>query len=278
MAATLEDDKSSAETMSLVVAGPGASAGGTTPSPVSAKSPENEMNLKAPGNAAAGNTASPVLEKSTEEEMDLKTLGTPANEATEPAPEVDTTEYRTYPMRWFALLALATLGTAQTLAWNTFAPVSNLAAEYYGVPISAINWFGTTIYLSLVISGLFSAYVIDTRGLRVALICSAMLTGTGCWLRYFGSFAPNKSAAYAIAMVGQVMVGVGRPFATSCTTRLAQTWFAVEERTFANTLAVCLVKHVDPPPSQNLTQFNLPDCQPFVWHHDLIRGNLLHYH
>lgn len=33
------------------------------------------------------------------------------------------------------------------------------------------------------------------------------------------------------------MIGVGRPFATSCTTRLASTWFAPNERTIANTLA-----------------------------------------
>lgn len=154
-----------------------------------------------------------------------------------PDQPIDTTEYRLYPVRWFALFALATLGTSNTLNWNTFAPVSNLAAQYFDVSVSAVSWLGTTIYLSLVVTGLFSAWVIDTRGLRVALICGAILNGLGSWIRYFGSFSPDPHTRFAIAMVGQTMVGIGRPFATSCTTRLASTFFGMHERTFANTLA-----------------------------------------
>ncbi|KAI9026017.1 major facilitator superfamily domain-containing protein [Hyaloraphidium curvatum] len=152
-------------------------------------------------------------------------------------PDGTAAEYRVYPQRWFALGALTSLATSASLNWNTLAPVSSRAAAYYETTTNVINWFGLVIYISLIVTGLLSAYTIDSRGLKFALLTGAVLNCAGSWVRYFGTFATNKTASLAIALVGQVLIGIGRPFGTSSTTRLAQTWFGLRERTVANTLA-----------------------------------------
>ncbi|KAI9016194.1 major facilitator superfamily domain-containing protein [Hyaloraphidium curvatum] len=125
----------------------------------------------------------------------------------------------------------------QSLNWNTFSPVSNRAAEYYGTTVSVINWFGLIIYVTSVTTGLFSAYLIDTRGMRVSLICAGALNMTGSWIRYLGTFAPDRHTALILGLLGQTVLGCGRPFAMNSTTRLASTFFGMKERTLANTLA-----------------------------------------
>ena len=121
--------------------------------------------------------------------------------------------------------------------WNTFSPVSGRAAEYYETQVSVINWFSLIIYVTSVTTGLLSAHVIDTKGLRVSLITGACFNIVGSWVRYFGTFVADKHTALVVGLLGQTILGIGRPFSSSATTRLAALWFGAKERTIANTLA-----------------------------------------
>ncbi|KAI9024222.1 major facilitator superfamily domain-containing protein [Hyaloraphidium curvatum] len=152
------------------------------------------------------------------------------------ADEVDI-EYRVYPTRWFALAALMLLMISSSTAWNSFAPVAERAAEYYGTTTATINWMALDMYLCFVVTGLLSSYIIDTRGLRVAFLIASVFTCLGLWTRYLGTLSPDRHTALAVGFLGQTLCGLGRPFGTASTTRLASTWFGMSERTFANAVA-----------------------------------------
>lgn len=145
-------------------------------------------------------------------------------------------EYKVYPIRWYCMFSMMCLGTSFSLAWNTFSPVSNVAAAYYETSVQTISWFALMIYITSVVTGLFSAYIIDTRGMRISLIIGATFNVVGSWVRYFGTFAADKHTALILGMFGQTIIGCGRPFSSNSTTRLASTFFGMKERTLANTL------------------------------------------
>lgn len=86
-----------------------------------------------------GNTGAIAVATETSTATQIATEVTPEDQEKQNESET-VVEYRTYPMRWFAICVLSTLGTAQTLGWNTFSPVAQTAALYYEVPVSAINW------------------------------------------------------------------------------------------------------------------------------------------
>lgn len=162
--------------------------------------------------------------------------GGPSTDNTATAKEGDE-EYRVYAARWLALAGLMLLMISSSSAWNTFSPVAARAAEFYGVGIQTVNWFALDMYLAFVVTGLLSAHIIDSLGLRVALITGASLTCAGLWLRYLGTLSSNRHTALAIAFAGQTLCGLGRPLGTASTTRLASTWFGIRERTYANAVA-----------------------------------------
>lgn len=81
-----------------------------------------------------------------------------------------TTSYKTYPQRWFLLTSLVLLNISSAINWITFSAISNIAADYFHVSLTLVNFLSVIFYLAYVVVSLFSSWVLDTKGLRTGVI------------------------------------------------------------------------------------------------------------
>ncbi|RKP14538.1 major facilitator superfamily domain-containing protein [Piptocephalis cylindrospora] len=152
--------------------------------------------------------------------------------------EMDSIQYRTYPLRWVILLTLFLLNMSSSILWTTYTSVSALSAEYFEVSDTAISMLAMVFYIGFVIMSLPSGWVIDHVGIKTGLIIGSVLNIAGAWLRYvavISDMAP--SSQYAMTMASQCIAALGQPFFLNAPTKFAASWFTDRGRGTANTIA-----------------------------------------
>ncbi|KAK1590106.1 major facilitator superfamily transporter [Colletotrichum navitas] len=145
-----------------------------------------------------------------------------------------TVEYRTYKRRWFGLAQLTLLNIIVSWDWLTFAPVASIAADYYDVSESAINWLSTAFLFSFV-----AVFPVTIRilhlGPKPAFMTAGALILVGNWVRYGGSHA-RGGGSYGVVMFGQILTGLAQPFVLAAPTRYSDLWFTDRGRVAATAL------------------------------------------
>lgn len=124
--------------------------------------------------------------------------------------------------RWSMVAAFALLGTVTQVLWVTFAPVTDAAAEYYGVSVGAIGWLANVFPLLYVLLAIPAGVVLD-RWFRAGLGAGAVLLAVGGLLRVAGD-------TYVWAFAGQVVVAVGQPLVLNAITGVAARYLAERDR------------------------------------------------
>ncbi len=124
--------------------------------------------------------------------------------------------------RWSMVVAFALLGTVTQVLWVTFAPVTDAAAEYYGVSVGAIGWLANVFPLLYVLLAIPAGVVLD-RWFRAGLGAGAVLVAVGGLLRVAGD-------TYVWAFAGQVVVAVGQPLVLNAITGVAARYLAERDR------------------------------------------------
>ena len=69
-----------------------------------------------------------------------------------------------------------------------------------------------------------AAYFIDTYGSRVGITIGCVLCMIGISLRLM------INQGFWIAILGQVVAGIGRPFILNCQTKISSNWFTAQSR------------------------------------------------
>lgn len=69
-----------------------------------------------------------------------------------------------------------------------------------------------------------AAYFIDTYGSKLGIIIGSVLCMIGVSLRLL------INHGFWIAILGQVIAGIGRPFILNCQTKISSNWFTAETR------------------------------------------------
>ena len=139
-------------------------------------------------------------------------------------------QFRTYGYRWAVLFSFSVITCLNQVLWITFAPITGMAAQFYHTSDLMIGLLSMSFMVVFILLALPSAYVIDTRGLRVAVGTGAILTAVFGLAR--GIFASN----FTIVFLSQVGIAVGQPFIIGSITKIAARWFPVEERATASGL------------------------------------------
>jgi len=143
----------------------------------------------------------------------------------------------TYARRWLVLAAFMLVTIVNQACWITFAPITGAAAAYYGTSelmIGLLSMIFMIIYVLIVIP---SAWLIDSRGFRLAVSIGAVLTAVSALAR--GFFA----SSFPLVFAAQVGIAVGQPVVLGSITKLAAQWFPKGERATAagfGTLAIYL--------------------------------------
>jgi len=122
-----------------------------------------------------------------------------------------TQHHRVYKRRWFGLVQLTLLNIVVSWDWLTFAPVSTTSAEYFDVPVTAINWLSTGFLFAFVVASPVTILVLNRGGPKPATVACSVLILLGNWLRYAGTRARSNNSAggvFGLVMFGQILIGL----------------------------------------------------------------------
>ena len=138
--------------------------------------------------------------------------------------------FKVYGYRWFVLAAFMAAILVNQLAWITFAPITGVAAGYYGVSDLSIALLSMSFMIVYLFVSIPASWTIDTYGFRVGVGIGAALTGVFGLLRGLGG------SNYTVVLVAQIGVAVGQPFILNALTKVAARWYPLRERATATGL------------------------------------------
>lgn len=127
-----------------------------------------------------------------------------------------------FAQRWRVIIAFALVGAATQLVWLTYAPVTTVAAEHFGVSESAVGWLANMFPLLYVVLAIPAGILLD-RWFRPALIAGAVLTAIGADLRLLHD-------GFAVVLLGQTVVAVAQPLVLNAITGIAGHYLAEKDR------------------------------------------------
>ncbi|XP_074426538.1 solute carrier family 49 member A3 isoform X2 [Larus michahellis] len=148
-------------------------------------------------------------------------------------------QFKTYRRRWFLLAAVCLLNCSNAMLWLTFAPVADKTAAYFHISLEMVNWLSIVYLLISIPFGLVATWVLDSVGLRCAVILSAWLNMTGSIIRIFSvlKFLSLGSQSYWYLFIGQCLCALAQPLIIFSPTKLAALWFPDHQRATANMIA-----------------------------------------
>ena len=163
----------------------------------------------------------------------------PALRCSSPSPA----RFRTYRARWWVLGLGTFLTVLQGAFWSNWGPIANVAKPLFGWDNGTIALLANWGPLLFVVAVGPSVWLLDTRGLRTALIVAALLVFAGAAVRAVPgspipglSIAPSDPGATLCMHVGQALNALAGPVAMSAGPPLSQAWFAPHERTTATAI------------------------------------------
>ncbi|KAG8130368.1 hypothetical protein E2320_016912, partial [Naja naja] len=123
--------------------------------------------------------------------------------------------------------------------WLTFAPVADITAERFRTSLDMVNWLSIVYFVVSVPVGLLAIWILDTIGLRCAVLLCAWLNMVGSIVRVFSVIDSLSlgSLNYVYLLVGQCLCAGAQPLIIFAPTKLAALWFPEDQRATANMIA-----------------------------------------
>jgi MFS family permease len=138
--------------------------------------------------------------------------------------------YRVYGYRWVVLAVVMLVNLTIQMLWISYAPITSTSASYYGVSDIAIGALAMSFMIVFIPLSLPAAWLIDTRGIRVAVGLGVVLAAG------FGVARGLVGANYTLVLLCTIGIAVGQPFLLDAWTKVGATWFAPQQRATAVSL------------------------------------------
>ena len=138
--------------------------------------------------------------------------------------------FKIYGYRWIVLAVFMGAIAANQLAWITFAPITSVAARYYGVSDLSIALLSMIFMIVYIVVSIPASWTIDTFGFKVAVGIGAVLTGV------FGLIRGLAGDNYTLVLISQIGIAIGQPFILNALTKVAARWYPIQERATASGL------------------------------------------
>ena len=135
-----------------------------------------------------------------------------------------TGEYRVYGYRWVVLAVTMAVNLTMQILWITYASITSDASSYYHVSTLAIGLFSMTFMIAFIPLSLPAAWLIDSKGFRLAVGVGVVLMGAFSILRGLAG------ANYTIAILATVGIAIAQPFLLNAWTTVPAKWFPMNER------------------------------------------------
>ena len=139
----------------------------------------------------------------------------------------DHAEYRVYGYRWVVLAVFMLVNLTIQMLWISYAPITSTASAYYGVSDVAIAILAMTFMIAFIPLSLPAAWVIDTRGFRIAVGFGVVL------MAVFGISRGLAGTNYTLVLLSTIGIAVAQPFLLDAWTKVPANWFAAGERATA---------------------------------------------
>jgi MFS family permease len=136
-------------------------------------------------------------------------------------------EVKLYGYRWVVLAVFMFINLTIQMLWITYAPITGLAAEFYGVTDLQIGLLAMTFMIAFVPLSIPVSWVIDTYGYRIAVGIGAALMGI------FGLLRGFAGANYSLVLWSTIGIAVAQPFLLNAWTTVPAKWFPVQGRATA---------------------------------------------
>lgn len=136
-------------------------------------------------------------------------------------------QYRVYGYRWVVLAVFMLVNITIQMLWISYAPITSLASDYYGVSDLAIGVLAMSFMIAFIPLSLPAAWLIDTRGFRVAVGFGVVM------MAVFGVARGLVGANYTLALLSTIAIAVAQPFLLDAWTKVPANWFAQGERATA---------------------------------------------
>jgi FLVCR family MFS transporter 7 len=133
--------------------------------------------------------------------------------------------------RWAVLTAFAFANFSNSMLWVTFAPIASLTEAYFGISITAVNFFSVAYLAAYVPGSLISLYIYSNKrnGLRTGIVLATFVSAVGAFLRYFSSVLPT-TLSYGLALMGQCLAAIASPLIQNIIPKVTAAWFPSKER------------------------------------------------
>lgn len=136
-------------------------------------------------------------------------------------------EVKLYGYRWVVLAVFMFINLTIQMLWITYAPITGVAAEFYGVTDLQIGLLAMTFMIAFVPLSIPVSWVIDTYGYRIAVGIGAALMGI------FGLLRGFAGANYSLVLWSTIGIAVAQPFLLNAWTTVPAKWFPVQGRATA---------------------------------------------
>lgn len=120
------------------------------------------------------------------------------------------------------VVAFSLVGASTQMVWLTFAPVTTVAADRFGVSVTAIGWLANLFVLCFVILAIPAGLLLD-RHFKLTLLLGAALTATGASLRLGGD-------SFEWLLIGGAVAALGQPIILTGIASLTRNYLAPEDR------------------------------------------------
>jgi MFS family permease len=135
--------------------------------------------------------------------------------------------YRLSGYRWVVLGVFMFINLTIQILWITYAPITGIAASYYGVSDLQIGLLAMSFMLAFLPLSLPVSWAIDTYGFYRTVSIGAVLMGL------FGILRGLVGANYWLVLLSTIGIAVAQPFLLNAWTKVPAQWFGMNERATA---------------------------------------------
>ncbi|MDO9546299.1 MAG: MFS transporter [Pelolinea sp.] len=129
-----------------------------------------------------------------------------------------------YKYRWVILAIFMFVNVTIQMLWITYAPITSLAAEFYGVTDLQIGMLSMLFMIAFIPLSIPASWVIDTYGYRAAVSIGAVMMGV------FGLLRGFAGSNYTLVFWSTVGIAIAQPFLLNAWTTVPAKWFSIKER------------------------------------------------
>ncbi len=137
------------------------------------------------------------------------------------------TTYKLYPYRWVVLAVFMFVNLTIQILWITYAPITILASEFYGVSDSRIGLLSMIFMIAFIPLSIPVSWGIDTYGFRKVVSIGAV------FMAVFGILRGLAGSNYTLTLISTIGIAVAQPFLLNAWTKVPAQWFDIKERATA---------------------------------------------